>query len=102
GEDREVLDQNGDLATFGAAKRAVDTNEIAQIELAHQIPLLVGEVAPRKEQLDLAGRIMNVKKPQFACLPPQHDAASDADRLAVDTAFLRATGADFGNGGVTV
>ena len=94
-EDRELVDEDRDLAGLGTAQRAVDADEVAEVELLHQLPLGVGQVAAREQELNAAGRILDVEEPQLARLAAEHDAAGDADAVAADATGLRAQRAGF-------
>ncbi len=64
----------------GDAQRAVDADEVAQVEFLSQRPPGLADLLLAEVDLDLAGPVTNLEEMNLAHVAPEHDPAGDANR----------------------
>ncbi len=96
-EHRQLFDEDGHLAGVGQAQRAVDADDVAQVEVLDQLPLLFGNVGLGDHQLNAAGGVLQVIELELSLVVAEHEPPRHADRFAGDARLgrsLRASGRD--------
>jgi hypothetical protein len=66
-----AVGENRELACFGTAKRAVDSNQVAEVEALDQFPIFGTNLILANEQLNSAGPILDVDKLELAFVAVQ-------------------------------
>ena len=66
GQKRELLGEDGQLAGLGVAEAAVDTDQIAQVELFDQAPADVADLLLADEDLDLLGPVAKIEEERLS------------------------------------
>ena len=61
-EKRDRLGENGQLAGLGVAEPAVDSDQIAEVELFDEAPACVADLFLADEDLDLLGPVAKVEE----------------------------------------
>ena len=78
GEDLKAVDAQRQLAAAAAQHRAVDADQIAEVERAQSREGLLAEHVDARVQLDLARAVDEVEERGLARAPPRGDPAGDA------------------------
>ena len=74
GEHRQCVSPEGQLAGFGPAKRALDSDDVAEVQFLDDGPL-VAEIGLAQRDLELAAPVVNRQKGQLAHDPQQQDSS---------------------------
>src|SRR5260370_18467658 len=75
------MDLDRHLAAARAKDGALDTDQVARVELAEQVEVTRAENVATCEQLDAAGLVLKVGKCGSTHQPLHHQPAGDGDRL---------------------
>src|SRR5881227_592084 len=81
GEDREAVDAQRDLAVARAQGRALDADQIAEVERGEALEVLLAEHVLARMQLDLARAVDEVQEGRPPGSTPRGDAPGDAVHL---------------------
>ena len=73
GEEVDVGGEDGQLAHLGAAQLAVDADQVAQVELLGQFPVLLAHLLHADRHLDASGPVVQVEEDQLAGPAQEHD-----------------------------
>ena len=82
GQKGQFFGEDGQLAGLGMAKAAVDTDQVAQVELVDQAPAEVAHLLLAHEDLDVVGPVAEVEEDDLALPAPEHDPPGDTHRRA--------------------
>ena len=90
GEDRQFAD-------LRAAQLAVDADQVAQVELLRQFPVLLAHLVHADRHLDAAGPVVQIEEDQLPGPAQEHDPARRADRRTVELGRLAGLGGRLGD-----
>ena len=80
-----------------AAQLAVDADQVAQVELLGQFPVLLAHLVHADRHLDPSGPVVQVEEDQFAGPPQEHDPPRRADLRPMQLGRLAGLGGRFGD-----
>ena len=78
GQKGQLFGEDGQLAGLGVAQAAVDTDQVAQVELVDQAPAEVADLLLADEDLDVVGPVAKIEEDDLALPAPEHDPPGDA------------------------
>ena len=79
GEEVDVGGKDGQLAHLGAAQLAIDADQVAQVELLGQFPVLLAHLLHADRHLDASGPVVQVEEDQLAGPADEHDPPGGPD-----------------------
>src|SRR5688572_9328336 len=74
-EEIQFFGKDRQLACFRATQLTIHANDVTQIELIRELPILLANLALADEQLNAARPIQNVGEDEFAFVAQQHNPA---------------------------
>ena len=74
-----LVGEDGQLAGLGVAERAVDADQVAQVEQLDQVPAQVADLLLADEDLDAFGPVAELEEDDLPLPAPEHDPPGDAD-----------------------
>jgi len=81
GEQRQALRGDGELAALGAHDHARHVDDIAQVQVLQQSPVLLAHLVDAAEELNLGGGVAHHHEGDLALAALGHDAATDAHHV---------------------
>src|SRR5262249_34115102 len=98
-EEREPVGKDGQLVGLRIAECAINSDEVAEVELLGQLPTLVADLLLAEEDLDLAGPVAKLEEMNFPLPAPQYDPARHPHARArlFRAGRCRVEGAHFGD-----
>ena len=81
GEQRQALRGDGELAALGAHDHTRHVDDIAQVQVLQQSPVLLAHLVDAAEELNLGGGVAHHHEGDLALAALGHDAATDAHHV---------------------
>ena len=71
--------EDGQLASLGQTQAAIDTDDVAHVEFADELPVFLADLVLAQHHLNRAGPVTDLKKRDLPLTALEHDPTGDSD-----------------------